>query len=61
MTAPRHFIDLWKPSAGHDVCSSDPWVNGGSDTSDAIAYHPLPREQVAVADLIAKELAGQHV
>lgn len=52
------FIDIYTASAGHDMCSSDPWVNGPvTDPQAALAFHPFEAEQVAVADLIKQALA----
>jgi len=51
------YIDVHAASQGHDVCSSDPWVNGQNVASDGtIAFHPFAREQAAVASMIAKFL-----
>ena len=47
------FLDLYAESAGHEICSDDPWVNGRrTDRSRALAYHPFAEEQRAVADLV---------
>ena len=47
------YVDLFAASAGHDVCSDDPWVNGRkTEPGTALAYHPLAVEQRAVADLV---------
>jgi lysophospholipase L1-like esterase len=47
------YIDVWKASKGHDICSSDPWINGSAnDQKRAAAYHPFAVEQAAVADLV---------
>jgi lysophospholipase L1-like esterase len=52
------FIDLAGPSKGHDICAGpDAWVNGiNTDLMRAIAFHPFPEEQQAVADLIMRKL-----
>lgn len=51
------FVDVWKPSRGHDVCSDDPWINGkDTDFTAALSYHPFAVQQEAVADLLAKRL-----
>lgn len=47
------YLDLIGPSAGHDICSTSPWVNGRQPTNLAIPFHPLPAEQQAVARLAA--------
>jgi hypothetical protein len=55
------FVDLWGPSRGHEICSDDPWVNGGeTDRSRALAYHPFAAEQQAVAELVEQRWAD-HV
>ncbi len=51
------FVDLWAPSAGHDICAEDPWINGRTTSpAVALAYHPLAVEQRAVADLVLEQL-----
>jgi lysophospholipase L1-like esterase len=56
--ADADYIDLWGPSAGHDICSDEPWINGRVTSADtALAYHPLAVEQEAVADLILTDLS----
>lgn len=36
------FVDMYSLSRGHDICSSDPWVNGSvSNRQEALAYHPF--------------------
>lgn len=56
------FADMYDASAGHDVCSADPWVHGqtagtsnGSATDGAI-LHPYPAYHQAVAARIARLL-----
>ena len=51
------YVDVWTPSAGHDICASEPWINGRvTSASRALAYHPLAVEQRAVADLVLTAL-----
>jgi len=50
------YVDLIGPSAGHDICSASPWINGSRDTGQAVAFHPLPAEQQAVAHLVGQAL-----
>jgi lysophospholipase L1-like esterase len=52
------FIDVAKPSRGHDICAGpDAWVNGvNTDLMRALAFHPFAVEQQAVADLIMQKL-----
>ncbi|MDX6300254.1 MAG: hypothetical protein QOF53_1468 [Nocardioidaceae bacterium] len=36
------YVDMYADSAGHDICSAHPWVNGAvTDRTRALAYHPL--------------------
>jgi lysophospholipase L1-like esterase len=36
------YVDMYAASRGHDICSSDPWVNGRqTDRQKALAYHPF--------------------
>jgi hypothetical protein len=53
-----HFVDAMatgSPFIGHDVCSSNPYVNGltllPGDTSES--FHPNVKGQQAYADLLA--------
>lgn len=47
------FVDLWHSSAGHDVCSERPWINGvHARPGKAIPFHPFEVEQQAVARLV---------
>jgi lysophospholipase L1-like esterase len=48
------FVDVYAASHGHDICAADPWVNGGTVTSRAAAYHPFASGQRAVAGLVVK-------
>ena len=51
------YVDLWEPSAGHDICGDEPWINGRvTSASRALAYHPPAVEQRAVADLVLEKL-----
>lgn len=52
------YVDLWDPSAGHDICGDEPWINGRVTSADrALAYHPLAVEQQAVAELVLDSLS----
>lgn len=46
------YVDLAALTAGHDVCSDDPWVAGADPTEPAAAFHPYAEEQEAAADAI---------
>lgn len=50
------FADIWTASAGHDICASDPWINGIKENPGAIPFHPFAAEQKAVAAEIEKVL-----
>lgn len=48
------FFDVTSISAGHELCSGEPWVSGKkSEKGKSVAFHPLAAEQRAVADGIA--------
>jgi lysophospholipase L1-like esterase len=52
------FVDLFGPSAGHDICSDDPWINGAdTDPERALAFHPFAAEQEAAAELVLAKLS----
>lgn len=47
------YVDTWAMSRGHDVCSSDPWVDGAAGVpGEAAPLHPFPSFHRAVADAI---------
>ncbi|WP_426243906.1 SGNH/GDSL hydrolase family protein [Nocardioides sp. LHG3406-4] len=51
------YVDVWKATAGHDICADDPWINGARTVFEkALAYHPFAAEQEAVAELVLAEL-----
>jgi len=51
------YVDTWTMSAGHDVCSDDPWVNGSeTQPGKAVALHPFEAFHEAVAKKIVKLL-----
>ena len=44
------YVDMFTASAGHDVCSKDPWVNGKNVIpGKALPYHPYAAYHRAVA------------
>ena len=44
------FIDFYRASLGHDVCSRHPWIQGRvGNARRGAALHPLPSGQAAVA------------
>ena len=53
------FVDMHAASRGHEICSASPWVNGKStDESRALAYHPFPEGQKAVARALLATVRG---
>lgn len=52
------FVDMYTPSVGHDMCSSDPWVAGEHPTAPAAAYHPYAIEQTQIATALEKLVAA---
>jgi hypothetical protein len=51
---------MYAASAGHDVCADEPWVNGRrTDRDRALAFHPFPEGQEAVAVELAAVLDRQ--
>jgi hypothetical protein len=51
------YVDTFGPSAGHDICADDPWINGqATDPGRALAFHPFAAEQEAVARLVLDAL-----
>jgi lysophospholipase L1-like esterase len=55
------YVDVWAASQAHDICASDPWVNGSLDNErQAARYHPFAKEQAAVADLVVAEIKAAH-
>ncbi len=53
------YVDVARASRGHDICSADPWVNGGASTVGAQVYHPFAAEQRAVADLVIDRVSDR--
>jgi lysophospholipase L1-like esterase len=52
------FLDMYRRSAGHDICSPDPYVNGAvTDRRAAAAFHPFRRGMQAVARDLEQLLA----
>ena len=51
------FVDFYRDSIGHDVCSRHPWIQGriGNGRQGA-ALHPLPAGQAALARLVEATL-----
>jgi lysophospholipase L1-like esterase len=56
------FVDLAGPSAGHDVCSAEPWMTGAEAGPGAPEpWHPYPTGMQEVARLVAEQLTGEAV
>ncbi|MET0999275.1 MAG: SGNH/GDSL hydrolase family protein [Marmoricola sp.] len=51
------FVDFYRASIGHDVCSRQPWIQGRTGNGrQGAALHPLPAGQVALARLVEATL-----
>lgn len=51
------YVDLWGPTAGHDICAAEPWINGRVTSAEtALAYHPLAVEQQVAAEQVLHTL-----
>lgn len=50
------YLNVWKASKGHDICSDDPWINGPHVAEDAAPFHPFPQEQLAIGRMLARQL-----
>ncbi len=47
------FVDFYRASIGHDVCSRHPWIQGRTGNGrQGAALHPLPAGQAALAKLV---------
>lgn len=56
-TGRAEYVDVYAATRGHDVCASDPWIQGREDALGvALAYHPRVEEQRAVADLLLRRV-----
>lgn len=54
------YVDMYAASKGHDVCSSDPWVNGATTKQrKALAFHPLASGMEAVADEVVATISKE--
>lgn len=52
------YVDVAGPTADHDICADDPWVNGAvTDQQRALAFHPFAAEQEAVARAVLAAVA----
>jgi lysophospholipase L1-like esterase len=55
--AGAEYLNLFRASMGHDICSDEPWIAGIRGVRHmAMGLHPYPSEQRAVADLILAQL-----
>ncbi|QIX26097.1 SGNH/GDSL hydrolase family protein [Nocardioides sp. JQ2195] len=51
------YVDLWRATAGHDVCADEPWINGRYEKpGSAAAFHPFAAEQEAAAERVLDAL-----
>ncbi|GAB2973229.1 SGNH/GDSL hydrolase family protein [Nocardioides montaniterrae] len=51
------YVDTWTATAGHGICSTDPWIAGITPTEPAAPLHPYAAEQAAVARQIEAALS----
>ena len=57
-TTGSEYLDAYEASAGHDVCSDEPWVNGRVTRAGvAFAFHPLQAGMRALAAELESLLA----
>ena len=52
------FVDMANASTGHDVCSSDPWVNGAAP-ANGVPFHPNHVGAQATATEVLKSISGK--
>jgi hypothetical protein len=50
------FVDFYAVSAGHDICSRHPWVQGRVGNRKGAGMHPLAAGQAALARTIEQTL-----
>ena len=51
------FVDFYRASIGHDICSRHPWIQGRTGNGrQGAALHPLPAGQAALARLVEATL-----
>lgn len=51
------YVDLWRGSAGHDICADEPWVNGQLNApGKALSFHPFVAGQEFAAAQILRAL-----
>jgi lysophospholipase L1-like esterase len=51
------YVDMYAVSKGHDICSADPWIDGGRNApGQASALHPFRAYHRAVARAVVKVL-----
>ncbi|NKQ58908.1 SGNH/GDSL hydrolase family protein [Amycolatopsis sp. K13G38] len=51
------YVDMFKPSLGHDACSAQPWINGKDAKPYAAAYHPFFSGMAGMAAVIYGKLS----
>lgn len=55
------YVDVWRASQGHSICSAHPWINGQyDDPTAAQPFHPFAVEQAAVAKLVVRAVAPRR-
>jgi lysophospholipase L1-like esterase len=52
------YVDVFTATKGHDMCADEPWIAGLRPARPkAMFYHPFPKEQRVVADMLVKLLS----
>lgn len=56
------YVDLARPSRGHDVCEGTAaWINGKKNVQDvALSFHPLQSGMAAMAQVVAGAISGEE-
>ncbi|MFJ2780819.1 SGNH/GDSL hydrolase family protein [Kitasatospora sp. NPDC087315] len=50
------YVDTAAPTAGHDVCSADRWIEGALPGSPAVPFHPNATGEKVMADAVLAAL-----
>ncbi|MFG3049963.1 SGNH/GDSL hydrolase family protein [Kitasatospora sp. NPDC048239] len=50
------YVDTATPTAGHDVCSNDRWIEGALPGSPAVPFHPNATGEKVMADAVLAAL-----
>ena len=53
-TSDAHYVDVFSATAGHDICSDEPWIAGTKVKGKGAPWHPYAPEQETVAELVVQ-------